>query len=215
MIDRMTGERERAGVPPSMPDVRADIPLSMAEAQFDVRIRSLLLGSGVVIISSAFVAAGIAWPHAAASLLRLLLATLAVVFVAGRAWHALAHVRPRRKEYTPFDGLVASRTRPAEPQALRRLGALFSAADDPEAAQRTVIPEPTRRTLRDEAMRRLADHHGLAVSELSHHGRIRALVSEPTWLLIAPGSNAVGDAAVDAYISMSQLDRILDDVETL
>lgn len=199
--------------PAGFADAAPPAPSSAQRAQqYELELRTLLLGLAGVIVCTAAVAAGITWPRMAGTLLRLLIAALALLLVGGRAWHALAHVRVKPKEYTPFEGVLAERERPAAPQALRQLTATLRLADDPAVAQRADLPWPIRRALAAELSRRLADRHSLEVGNPSHHARIRALLSEPAQQLIIP---ADGAAASSRQLAMSHLERILEDVEAL
>src|SRR5690606_753020 len=165
------------------------------------------LGVATVVVSLAFLLAGIMWPQAASALLRLLLVTLALGYVAGRAYRALLPVSATRS-YSPFDAPGAARPAPAAPHALRRLTAELGAANDARRARHTEIPRPVQWALVAEAARRLAEHHGLQLHDPDHHARIRALVSEPTWRLIDPGGSR-------EIVPLSRLDVILDDLEKL
>ncbi|HLT90638.1 MAG TPA: hypothetical protein VKZ85_06810 [Woeseiaceae bacterium] len=165
------------------------------------------LGIATIVVSLAFLLAGILWPQAASALLRLLLVTLALGFVASRAYRALLPVAATRS-YSPFDALGAARTTPAAPHTLRKLTAELGAANDARRARHTAIPRPVRWAVIDEAARRLAEHHGLHLHDPDHHARIHALVSEPMWLLIDPGESS-------EPVPLSQLDVILDDLEKL
>lgn len=177
------------------------------------------LGIATILASLAFLAAGIAWPQAAEAWLRLLLATLATGFVAGRAYEALRPVSKRQDLYSPFDGEAITASPPTAPHALRDLTRELDAADDKRRARRTHIPRSVRWTVIDEASRRLAEHHGLSLDEPSHHAGIRALVSAPTWSLIAPSDTEPRTASLPATdgprVPLSQLGRILDDLEKL
>lgn len=177
------------------------------------------LGIATILASLAFLAAGIAWPQAAEAWLRLLLATLATGFVAGRAYEALRPVSKRQDLYSPFDGHTITASPPTAPHALRDLTRQLDTADDERRARRTEIPRSVRWTVIDEASRRLAEHHGLSLGEPGHRANIRSLVSAPTWSLIAPSDPgphpAPRPAAHDPRVPLSQLGRILDDLERL
>ncbi|MFW6080219.1 MAG: hypothetical protein ACODAE_11405 [Gemmatimonadota bacterium] len=178
----------------------------------------------------AFLAAGLAWPQAAEGLLRLLLATLAVGFIVARAYEAMQPVRPRADTGSPFEGGVADRPPPEAPHVLRRLTKELAAADDARKARRTPVPRSVRWAVIDELSRRLAERHGLSLDDPADHERIRALVSEPTWSLVGPrgavsdpgtrprpGTRRGGDGRAGGRgpVYVSELDRILDDLERL
>lgn len=172
-------------------------------------------GVAMIIASVAFLAAGIIWPQAAEVWFRLLLVTLAVGYLLGRAYDALQPVSTRPDFSSPFHGPAVTRNRPAAPAALRELGRELSAADDARRARRIEIPRSVRWTVIDEATRRLAEHHGLSPREPSHHEPIRSVVSEATWSLIRPlGPGARGSAA-SRHVPLSQLGHILEDLERL
>jgi len=198
---------------------------------YEVEVSRLLIGGMIAVISIAFVAAGIAWPQAAGSLLRLMLATVALVYVAGRAWRSLMHVRTDPKQRSPFERIITKRQPPIVPQQVRRLAAQFGGAADARIMQQRPVPWPVRRTLVAEAARRLADHHGLDLDDPVHHARIRSLVTESTQLLIlgagiaapaparersdehTPAGARAKESGPD--IPLSRLNEILDDLERL
>lgn len=177
------------------------------------------LGVAMIIASLAFLAAGIVWPQAAEVWLRLLLVTLAVGFVAGRAHEALLTVGTRPDFSSPFHGHATTRSPPAAPAALRDLTRELRAADDERRAGRAEIPRSVRWTIIDEASRRLAEHHGLSLDEPAHEASIRELVSGSTWSLIHPSGPAPRPGprppGAGQRVPLSQLDRILDDLERL
>ena len=61
------------------------------------------------------------------------------------------------------------------------------------------------------AWRRLAERHGLNVSDSTHRAFISDLVSEPTLQLILPDATP----AAGRFVPLSSLDRILSDLERL
>ncbi len=172
-----------------------------------------------VVASIAVLVAGVAWPQAADALLRLLIATLALGFVAVRAHRAVEPLRTTRGRYSPFGRPTVERTPAVAPWALRKLTAELNAAGDARSARRTAIPSSATRIVRKEATRRLAEHHGLNLCDPTHHRRIRSLVSEPTWLLIHPDDPQAGPGtrptARGPSVPLSRLGRILDDLEAL
>lgn len=175
-------------------------------------------GLGITVAALAFLAAGIFWPQGAWSLLRILVATVALGYVASRLYQAGLPERTTLDAYSPFDGHVRDGPRRAMPTAIWNLSSQLEAADVGSAAT-SPIPWPVGLSLIREAERRLSERHGLRLAEPNHHAGIRRLVSEPTWLLIDPG---VGDRdrTPPAYmeyrsVPMSQLDAILDDLESL
>lgn len=177
------------------------------------------LGVAMVIASLVFLATGIVWPQAAEVWLRLLLVTLAVGFVAGRAHEALLPVSTRPDFSSPFHGNATSPVAPAAPDALRDLTRELEAADDERLALRSEIPRSVRWTVIDEASRRLAEHHGLSLDEPAHRAGIRSLVSVPTWSLIHPSDPELRPGtrpfAGSRRVPLSELGRILDDLERL
>lgn len=202
---RRSGREPRTS-PPGVPRAGLDLPVG-------------LFGIFALAAGLAFLLAGLLWPQAAEALLRLLLATLAVGFVLVRGHRAMRSVRATERSSSPFDRDVATRRPPAAPHVLRRLTADLSAADDARRARRTAIPRTVRWTVVDEASRRLAEHHGLSLDDPTHHPEIRSLVSEPTWSLIGPRDPRAGpgkrSAGRGGPVPLTQLDRILDDLEGL
>lgn len=166
-----------------------------------------MIGAAITVTSMLFLIAGIAWPQAADMLVRAMLATLAVGYVAARAYEALLPVGPAQRTYSPFDGDVATRTPPAAPYALRELTVILRAADDTHRSRSTAIPWTVRQTVTDDIARRLKEHHGLNIGDADHHARIRSLVSAPTWRLLGRGEAEA--------VPLSELDTILNDLETL
>jgi hypothetical protein len=175
------------------------------------------LGVAAIVAGAAFLVAGIAWPQAAEGLLRLLLALLAVGFVLGRAYQAMLPAEMTQDAYSPFhdDGPPPA----AVPPALRDLNAQLRAADRTRDASRAEIPRAVRWRVIDEAARRLSERHGLRLEVPEHRAEIRALVSEPTWRLIAShGTGSAGPVAragTTDPVPLSHLSTILDDLEKL
>lgn len=177
-----------------------------------------------VMVSGAFLLAGVLLPQAADALLRLLLATLAAVYVFSRGYEILAGVRSGDAAYSPFQDPEAGNAPPTAPRPVRNLAAQLTAADDPERARDSAIPTAVRAVLLEEAGRRLQERHGLDPRESSHGPAVRALVSEPTWKVIRPvgaGEGAGSDAAesngggLADRVPLARLPEILDDVEAL
>jgi hypothetical protein len=178
-----------------------------------------VLGVSAVVISLAFLTAGIVWPQAAETLLRTLVVTLAVTTVVVHAFRTLLPVHAAGEISTPFDGSVGGWTLSAAPHPLRRLTDELKAADDARAAPRTPVPMSVRLIIRDEAARRLSERHGLNLGDPTHHARIQSLVAEPTWRLLRSADPRVrsGPEAVPPtrIVPLSQLDHILTDLERL
>lgn len=176
------------------------------------------IAASMVAASIALLLAGLAWPQAADALLRTLLALLAVGFVAALAYRAVRPVKTAQDRYSPFGRHTAARTEVA-PRPLRELTAELNAAARTRSARRTTIPLSAQLTVRKEASRRLAEHHGLSLRDPSHHRHIRSLVSEPTWQLIRPHGPQPRPGtrltARSSSVPLSQLGRILDDLEAL
>lgn len=176
-------------------------------------------GVATIAVSLAFMAAGIVLPQAAGAFLRLFLAVLAVGFILTRAYGAMLPARMTQGFYSPFDRAHADRPIQTIPEPLRKFAAELAAADDGRLAGRTPIPWSVRWRVIDEAARRLADHHGLNLDDAGHHAAIRALVTEPTWRLIArpapdpPGATGASQPAASPPVS--RLPLILDDLERL
>jgi hypothetical protein len=146
-----------------------------------------------------------------------MLAIVALVYVGGRAWRSLLHVRTGPERRSPFTGIIATRQPTVVPQAVRRLAAEIGGAGDPRVAERRAIAVPLRSRLAAEAARRLAEHHGLDIADPLHHERIRSLVSEPTQLLILGDRDESGAHTQEAGadIPLARLNEILDDLERL
>lgn len=169
-------------------------------------------GTLTLVMSVAFLAAGVAEPAAARALLRLFLVCLGLGFVFTRAHAAESAASMTQDFYSPFDGAHPRRSPPSFPSAVRAFARELGAADRPRRAGRTPIPGAVCRHIVGEATRRLALHHGLQVEQPDDHSRIRGMVSEPTWKLIAPG-----DAAASPLEGprVDRLPMILADLERL
>lgn len=177
-------------------------------------------GIAAIVASLGFVAAGIVMPEAAEALLRLLLAALAVGFVVARSYQARLPERMTQHVYSPFEKRADGRAT-AAPLPVRELAAQVAVADTPRKARRAEIPRTVRWKLIDEASRRLSHHHGLGIGEAADHAAIRSMVSGATWSLLQPEAAARSGAASDAesarrgFVTVSQLDLIIDDLERL
>lgn len=176
-------------------------------------------GIATILASMVFVAAGIVAPQAAEALLRLLLATLAVGFVAARAYGARLPERMTQHVYSPFDDHATGPDGADAPLAIRELATLLRDADDARRARRTPIPRKVRWGLIDEAKRRLAQHQGLSLEDPADQRAIRSLLSESTWSLLAsesgPPAESRAEPARRGFIPLSQLHLIIDDLERL
>lgn len=161
------------------------------------------VGLSMVIGSLVFLLVGIAWPQGAGAVLRIMLATMAVGLVAATAYESMLLVRARHAVKTPFDGTVPTTSLSATPHVLRNLMADLGAADHAQRAQRTSVPWSVRQTLLADARHRLAERHGLDLTDPADHGAIRALVEARTWKFL------------DGTAPVSELAGILDDLERL
>ncbi len=175
--------------------------------------------SATAMASGAYLVIAIAWPHVAERMLQMLLATLAFGWVGVRIYRSSLPMRMSHEVYSPFDRAQAGWDPRAGPAALEALTNRLSAAGDIRRARRAAIPGEAAEIVHAEASRRLADRHGVVLSDPQDHARARELLSEPTWALIQP---MLGDAPAFANdpsfrgpVPMSDLSRILDDLENL
>jgi hypothetical protein len=177
------------------------------------------IGFVTIVVSAAFVVAGISLPQAAESLFRLLIFAGAMGYVGARAYRIFRPVASANELYSPFDRLAVVPAPKAAPEPVLKLAIDLRSADNPRLAQRKPIPVTALRTIRGEAARRLDHNYGLSIANPLHRNEIRDLVSEPTWLLIHP--NEIGAIPGDppesqpTRVPVSQLGRILDDLEKL
>lgn len=168
-----------------------------------------------VVVVLVFLIAAPLWPHAADGLLRLLLATLAIGFVAARASRTIPPFI--RDPYSPFDRESGVHSPPAAPAELRKLVRTLEAAAPGRFGKAGEIPGAVRLILRGEVSRLLAERHGLSLDEPAHHDRIRSLLSESTWLLVRP-REALTRPGLPApsgigSLPLGHLGHILDDLE--
>jgi hypothetical protein len=195
-------------VPPAPPPRRVNpAVLKLVERPVDM---------GLVGGSAAFVIAGLSWPQAADILLRLLVVSLALGWIANRAYRSLQHMQSRERYYSPFDDTLAEGAPPAAPRALRKLLSELRAADRPRA-RRATIPASALRTIRMEAAGRLNEHHGVSLSDPQHHERIRPMVSDAMWHIVRPDGVRLrpDGAAGPTSVPLTELDRILNELERL
>lgn len=167
--------------------------------------------------SLAFLVAAIVWPQAAETLLRILVVAAGCGFLLDRAHRAGLPERMIDDSFSPFRSRAGGPGPRAVPHVVRAFGDEVRAADDPRLARRTEIPWMVARTVGREVVRRLAEHHGLRLDRREDHPRIRRLLSEPTWLLVAPAAyedDAEGTSSYGA-VPLSRLEPILDDLERL
>ena len=179
-----------------------------------VKRPGLVAASGLVALC---VSAGLYWPSAGDGLARLLVVSLAGGFIAFRAYRALPPVRVYPD--SPFGREAASADPAAVPLPLARLTRAVGGAGRKAAPGAEPIPARVAEALREEAARRLREDHRLELTDGSDHPRIRALIAEPTWLLLRPPEAPAGPAAVarraPSTLTLAQLDLILDDLERL
>jgi hypothetical protein len=161
---------------------------------------------------------GILWPGIAESLLRVLLASLALGWVAARALGAGLPTATTYKRFSPFDGVLADAPRPATPDVVERRARTVSAADDPNGGSHRPIPWPVTETLLRETARRLEQGRRLRLDRPDDVARIRSTVSESTRTLLGlgdPGGPPGSRDAKERVIPLARLDDILDDLERL
>lgn len=166
-----------------------------------------------------FLIAGLYWPHAGDGLARLLVAALAVGYLGFRAYGVVPPVLVH--PHSPFGREPQPLTAEGAPLPLARLTRALNAAAGTRGPTAGRIPASVATALREEGARRLMEGHRLDLADPRDHPRIRALISEPTWVLLRPADAASrpparGAARAEAgLLALSQLDSILDDLERL
>lgn len=171
-----------------------------------------------MLVSVAFLVAGVIWPGLAGSLLRVLMAGLALGFLASRALGLGLPSATVYDTYSPFEGSLADRSPPSAPDVVRQRAQLLSRADDPEAEAGEPVPWPVARELLRELGRRLENGHGLRLEHPTQATRIREMVSAPTRALLGLSETSGSGASrhpEDRFIPMADLDDVLDDLEKL
>lgn len=165
------------------------------------------------------VVAGLYWPSAGDGLARLLFAGLALGFIAFRAYQVIPPVRSHPD--SPFDRDAPPQETTAVPLPLARIDRAVGADDRRSGTTTGRIPPGVTAALREEAARRLLDDHRLDLDDPADHPRIRALMSEQTWLLLQ-GPNGTGRSrrpgaagSATGQPLLAQLDSILADLERL
>jgi len=166
-------------------------------------------------LSVAMVAAGLLWPHLAATFLSVLVAALAHGCLGTRAYRSGLPTKVSNDVYSPFDSAAPRPRALKTPPAIAHMTTLLQAVADPEGADRALIPADASRILVAEASRRLSEHHGLSPHRPADEHRVRGLVSEATWTLLQSQPGRGTRAATLSSIPMSRLEIILDDVERL
>jgi hypothetical protein len=173
----------------------------------------------VAAVSCGYLAVGIAWPHVAERMLQMLLVTLALAFVGARIYRSGLPALMTQDTYSPFERRADESPPSTSPTAIRVLAGQIAAADDPRGAARAPIPGAAAQVVATEASRRLAEHHGLNLLDPTDHGRVRELLSQPTWALLEPTlptpTAEAGSSAPRGAVPLSELARILDDLERL
>lgn len=175
--------------------------------------------SAMALLSCGYLVVAIVWPHVAERMLQMLLATLALGLVGARVYRSSLPARMTHDGYSPFDRRQESASASKDPAAIRDLTARLGAAADADRAQRAAIPGDAAETVRAEVSRRLTERHGLSLHDPGDHPQVRELLSEPTWALIHPLLRGVhpehGSPALRGAVPLSELGRILDDLERL
>lgn len=175
-------------------------------------------GLVVVLASLAFLVGGILMPGIAETLLRILLAGLALGWVGARALRSDLPATMGPDTYSPFDGDLDDLAHPAVPDVVWRRARALTAADDPDGGASRPIPWPVALSLIYEAERRLEKGHGLKLDRPGDAARIRAVVSDVTCAFLGVGDPASTRDAGEAehrMIPLTRLSDILDDLERL
>jgi hypothetical protein len=168
------------------------------------------LALAVVVVSAAFIVAGVVWPAGADTLLRLLIATLVIGIAVFLAYRFIGTIPTSRQRNSPFDDGPERQTPSVAPEPLLLLGLDLKTADT-KGERLAIIPASAERILRVEAARRLTDHRGLNIKDPQHRARIRSLVTDATWRVIRVPDPGLG---VDP-VPLGELSRILEEVENL
>lgn len=163
-------------------------------------------------LSAFFLAAGFFLPGAAEALLRLYLPALALLFLLARVQEARLPRRTMHTLYSPFLNTRELGAPGEAPGVVRERARLLGALDDPERAPSEPVPASVRWLVTEAFARRLAERRGLHLSDPSHHGEIRSLLSDPAWALLRP---AASEGPEDRPVRLVHLDSILDDLEEL
>jgi hypothetical protein len=177
------------------------------------------LASAVVAVSCGYLAVGVIWPHVAERMLQMLLVTLALAFVGARIYRSSFPELMSQDAYSPFERHGHEAPASTSPTAIRVLARQIAAVDDSGGASRAPIPGAAAQIVSAEASRRLAENHGLSLLDPGDQGRVRELLSEPTWALLEPTlpnpAAGAGSSSIRGAVPLSELARILDDLEKL
>lgn len=170
---------------------------------------------GAAALSLVCLVVGLAWPGIAGAILFGLILSLSLVFVGARIRSAKLPIAMATDRATPFDRLGPSSPPRRVPAVVEGLGVQLKSLEDEHQAHKVPIPSSAHQMLAAEVTRRLAERHGLDVSETSDHTRIQALVSEPTWRVIRPSQDGRTSLAFRDPVALQHLPTILRDAETL
>ncbi|GMV05885.1 MAG: hypothetical protein AMXMBFR53_21620 [Gemmatimonadota bacterium] len=151
---------------------------------------------GVVVVAGSLgcLVGGILWPGFAETLLRVLLASLALGWAAARALGMGLPAATVHDTFSPFEGTLTETAQPPIPDVVERRARPLVAIDDPRGGPDRPIPWPVLQSLAAEARRRLE----------------RRRRPGPA----APGGTGLGGGE-DWTVPLARLDDILDDLEKL
>ena len=197
-----------------MPSMRPMRPVPSRPAPHD---RGVGRGAaiGAVVATVATVVLGVVWPGGADVLLRVLVAGLVIGFAVVHATRASFRLA-RPQSTSPFDRRAVPDDVPAVPRDLQALTRELEWSH--ESRVEPMVSLAIRSRVRREAAARLAEHHGLRLTDPAQHGRVQALVSRPMWALIAPPprpTNPRLPVVLEVAVPAGELDRILDELEQL
>jgi hypothetical protein len=155
---------------------------------------------------------GISSPRVAGRSGHLLLVAIGLIVAVVAVQPIFAAIEQRRAE--PFVPIPPRTPRATMPNQMSEIVDAFTNRQGSDPNGEFLPPQLIRR-ITTAAAGRIVDHHHLHLGDTEDHAAIRRLVSPTLWALLRPAVPSAVSAPSGPTVSFDDLDRLLDEVESL